>query len=308
MKRETIVGEIVASLTLLFVLNLSMAGPSTFNLVSPVFGDGVTISGTVTTDGTIGSLSAANFTQWNIVVKQTVDTVFTPANSRNFSTGVSTDGSLVSVSNPDGSLYFYGGHYGNNIQLADFTYSPQALFQRGTYVVTRSLPNTNPYTAGDLLSHSPNADIFSVKPLNMGEGIKVTGTLTSDGTIGDLNLTDWNILVRQVTTQVFNETNSNLMGMSDLVSSDGKVITVDNPDGFLGFGSGNEYGPYIALADFTYGSNEARFQGFTFSQTVDPLTGEARYVAATVVPAPGALILAGVGMIAVRGLTRRRMI
>lgn len=303
---------------LLFVLGALLAGflttqksqAQTFDLVPLNLGDGVTVSGTLTTDGSTGLLTASNFTGWNITVTQKQEQVFTRANSRLSSSLVTTDRSTISVANPDGSLAFLQGgrNLFRSLTLADFTGSSGTGGQAGFFDEGRSiyqmisLPTNDPnYTAASLLSHTHGHDVFQINPLDLGDGYTVTGTLTSDGKAGDLNLTDWNLLLKQTLSETFDPTNSRFLGNSDLVYSDGKRIKIANPDGMLAFGTNLRHGHYIQLADFTYGNNQAVFQGFTYAQTSQPLTDGNLYVAAAIpgadVPEPGIPLMAGAFLI-----------
>ena len=56
---------------------------TTFNIVPLDLGDGYRVSGTLTTDGTIGALAPANFTAWNIEAALTsVLARYTPSNTK----------------------------------------------------------------------------------------------------------------------------------------------------------------------------------------------------------------------------------
>lgn len=123
------------------------AHATSFKLVPLTLDNGYTVKGTIETDGTAGSLVAANIVNWNIQVTQTTDVVYTNAAftpGPNEATtvvvtgppevsGVSTNGKRIFVErSPDtanfadgGSLLFRGpGLYEPNLaQVADFTYS-----------------------------------------------------------------------------------------------------------------------------------------------------------------------------------------
>ena len=109
-----------------------------FDLVPVQFSNGVTMWGTIVTDGRTGALDASGVVDWDIVVDAVTADVFTPANSRLSAslTSVSADGSTLTVGNPDGSLMFVKGILGGRLyalQLADFTDQSPVGGQAGYY-------------------------------------------------------------------------------------------------------------------------------------------------------------------------------
>lgn len=97
-----------------------------FTLSSLAFANGVTLSGTILTDGTRGDLTASNVLAWDIYVNQITQDVFTPTNSALFSQGVSlsVDGQNLLVDHPGGNLTVSKGRAGGRpyaLQIADFT-------------------------------------------------------------------------------------------------------------------------------------------------------------------------------------------
>ncbi len=97
-----------------------------YDLVPVQFSNGVTMWGTIVTDGRTGALDAAGIVDWDIVVEMVTADLFTPSNSRLSASlaSLSTDGKTLTVDNPDGSLVFVKALLGGRLhalQLADFT-------------------------------------------------------------------------------------------------------------------------------------------------------------------------------------------
>lgn len=107
-------------------------GPAgTFALVPLDFGNGVTLSGTLLTDGTRGALGSSNFLDWDIDVDMVTVDIFNSANSALVAHGVqpSADGSDLLVDNPGGRLEFVKGFPGGrrySLILADL--DPTSFF------------------------------------------------------------------------------------------------------------------------------------------------------------------------------------
>ena len=128
--------KIARLITISVLLALSIAGSGAaqvvFKLKPVILSSGWQISGTLTTDGTVGPLTSANIVDWNVKVVQTIDMVWTEKDSNDLNiSGVSTDGKKIHVAtSPDGiqdggTLYFSRGGSGGRIPtsavLADFT-------------------------------------------------------------------------------------------------------------------------------------------------------------------------------------------
>ena len=109
-----------------------------YDLVPVQFSNGVTMWGTIVTDGRTGALDASGVVDWDIVVEMVTADVFTPANSRlqaNLAK-LSTDRTTLTVDNPDGSLMFVKPPLGGRLhalQLADFTNQSLRGGQAGYY-------------------------------------------------------------------------------------------------------------------------------------------------------------------------------
>jgi hypothetical protein len=120
----------------------SPRGDNWFDLEPLSFTGGVTMRGSLRTDGQVGSLSLENFLEWDIVVDMVTEDVFNPGNSRLAARGLglSPEGELT-VDNPDGTLTFIKGILGGHLyglQLADFIDQPrgQAGYYQGRFAVT----------------------------------------------------------------------------------------------------------------------------------------------------------------------------
>lgn len=115
-------------------------------------------------------------------------------------------------------------------------------------------PNGSDHTVAE--SGNPSSHVFTIAPLSFANGVTLTGSLITDGTIGALtiaNILNWDIFVDQIIEDVFDKTNSVMS--SALVGFDptvGQVVTL-NPDGALAFDKaplgGRRYS--LVLADFT---------------------------------------------------------
>lgn len=132
------------------------ANPSaanTFDLVPLDFGSGVTLSGTIQTDGTTGLLSPANILAWDIFADAVSEDVFDSTNSvvlQNL-VGLSADGRSLTVDNPDGYLTLSKGISGGHLyaaQLADFS-SQSPLGGQAGYLQGRVSVLTVPLNAAD---------------------------------------------------------------------------------------------------------------------------------------------------------------
>src|SRR5579884_666428 len=105
---------------------------TTYSLGAIPLSNGWRVSGTITTDGRVGPLTASNIVDWNLKVVQTTDFTWTQRNSNDLNiSGVSSDGNKLYVAtSPDGiqdggTLVFSRPGSGFNIPtsaiVADFT-------------------------------------------------------------------------------------------------------------------------------------------------------------------------------------------
>jgi hypothetical protein len=241
-------------LPLALMLGATAARAADFQLTPIKLPGGVTVFGTVATDGTTGPLSPANLVGWRVTVRTTTRHDYTPANappqnvlavsvssdSRKMRVATSPDGNggalsfgtslpevLVHVANyavgwPPGmgfAMYQYG---------ADFEYVDLPVSPIGQRVVARAPAGSN---------------AFKLLPVDFLSGASVTGSITTDGstgTIGPAQLLDWHLTVRRADDVVHykdaNGSNSQVLPGTNGLSTDGQTLYVARPGGYLGFG------------------------------------------------------------------------
>ena len=234
------------------------------------------IRGTITTDGTVGPLTAANIIDWNLQLIQTTDLVWTEADSNALNiSGVSSDGSNLLVATfpnafQDGGTMYVGrggggGTIATNAIVADFTQLSRNLgynggmagFQDeilGLNFVGLNQPNGRQFRAATL--DPAKLNVFNIRvPQILPPPYKVTmfGTITTDGTVGPLqpaNLIAWNITGRMQSGTTYTTANSGVLYMSN-VSYDGTKMLVGRSGGQFVIGVGGARPTYVTLADFT---------------------------------------------------------
>lgn len=211
---------------LTLLLSLAATAPTaraTTLRINPLdLGNGITVAGHIDVDGTIGPLTTANVTGWSVTVTQSTDlAVYDSATAPVASlalVSVAPDGRMIVPTSPDGASD--GGRLGFGlppvnpppefgVRLADFggpfAAGGEAFFQNGAAFGYLPLdqPDGVDYTAAQ--ARGPGSSVFDVTPLDFGGGIVLTGTITTDGTIGALgagDLVDWNLVVRETLTEV----------------------------------------------------------------------------------------------------------
>jgi hypothetical protein len=118
-----------------------------YALVPVVFLGGVTLRGTITTDGTIGPLAPNHIVSWDITADEVIEDVFAQGNSTLLSSLVGLDaGGALTVSNPNGFLTFSKGSIGGHpwaLMLADFTPQSPAGGQAGYFHGSLSVDTVN---------------------------------------------------------------------------------------------------------------------------------------------------------------------
>jgi hypothetical protein len=304
--------------------SIPAATASTFDIRPIPFGNGITATGTITTDG-----NTNNIIDWNLTVTTRERLArFTPASTpvKGISqVSVSSDGRRMEVatSNPvsgdGGQLFFRSPNPFQDVgvAVADFTgenaNTGQAFYMNGgAFDFLSPLVQTTQTDYVAATASSSGSDVFNLVPLQFTNGVTMSGTLKTDGTLGEIaanNVSDWDIVVDQITEDIFKPSNSELSASAIGLSTSGQFLTVKNPNGSLSFIKGYSGGhPYsLMLADFTDGSyfygQAGYFQGSQAFYTVDlnaPLgpwtVGRAR--PDTAVPEPSAtlaLTLAGLG-------------
>jgi hypothetical protein len=249
--------------------------PSVFTLRAIPLSNGWRVTGSVTTDGTAGTLTAANILDWNLKVVQTTDFVWTEKDSNDLNvTGVSTEGNKILVAtSPDGvqdggTLFFSRGGGGGSIAtsaiLADFTQLSINLGYRGGIAgwqdelwglnfVGLNQRNNSHYRVALAVPGQPNVfrvtmPIISTTPLLM----TMFGTITTDGTTGNLlpqNILAWNITARNQDITNYTKANSSVLSVAGVVS-DGKLINVAHAGGQFTIGISGSRPTSVTLADF----------------------------------------------------------
>jgi hypothetical protein len=280
-----------------FALTTAIGAASSAALALPFtirpidFGDGIVATGSISTAG-----DSSVIDDWSLKVTTTTQLAhYTPAN-----TGlkvasmvkVSADGQTLTVAtSPDSAGGVDGGFLGFRARnpfldvgafLADFT-GANAAGGQAAYLAGSAfdfLPLGQPDNADYLAATASDrqANVFDLVPLAFGDGVTLRGTLRTGGATGAITLADiidWDMVVEQITQDVFDKSNSTLQANLVGLSPDGQTLTVDNPDGFVTFSKGAAGGRLHALqlADFgrdSYFYNQAGyFLGRQAFYTVD---------------------------------------
>lgn len=269
--------KLLSVVALLALSIAASAAPVTFKLKPVKLTNGWALTGTITTDGTVGSLSPANITNWNLQLVQTTDVVWTEKDSIDANSwGLSTNGKGIFVAtSPDGiqdggTLTFSRGGGGGGIAtaaiLADFTqlsvnmgygYGGLAGWQDeilGLNYVGLNRKNNTLYRAASAVPGMPNVFRINVPRVSPPPyQMTMFGTLTTDGTIGPLspaNIIAWNITARIEDMSTYTEANTQVMAAIG-VTSDGVSIKVAHNGGQLVLGLPGFRPTYVTLADFT---------------------------------------------------------
>jgi hypothetical protein len=269
--------SIITAVFLLLTVASYSQTPTVFKLKPIPLSNGWRVTGTITTDGTVGALAATNIVDWNLKVVQTTDFVWTEKDSDalNISAVTSTGKKILVATSPDeyqdgGALYFSkpGGGFGTigtNAVIADFTQLSTNLGFLGgiagwqdeiwglNYVGLNQRNNTQypaaSAVAGRLNVFRVNVPTISTAPLLM----TMFGTITTDGTIGPLlpqNLVAWNVTARNLDIRYYTKANSTILSAMG-VTSDGTLIKVDHAGGQFTIGISGPRPTFVAIADFT---------------------------------------------------------
>ncbi len=238
--------------------------------------NGWTVTGTITSDGTTGTLTAANIVDWNLKVVQTTDMVWTEKDSNDLNiAGISTDGTKVWVmTSPDGvidggALYFgrggVGGGIPTNAIIADFTQLGVNLGYvggvagwqdeiAGLNFIGLNQRNNAKFRAGLAVAGKPNVFLINVPTISAAPLLmKMFGTFTTDGTIGTLtpkNIVAWNITARTQDITYYTKANSAVLSVTG-VTMDGTMIKVDHAGGQFALGIAGRRPTLVTIADFT---------------------------------------------------------
>lgn len=229
-----------------------LASAAVFQLAPVKLPGGTTLSGTVTTDGTLGPLTAAHLTDWDVRLRQTERWVFDPSHPGVWVSGVSVsaDGRKMSVrTSPDGvsdgGLLAFGSfgpgpEYG--VQVANFTgyyaNGGVAFYLAGPVFEWQDLlaPNGSRRLVAKA---NPGSSVFKLVPVGFPSGAVLSGTITTDGRTGALDasaITDWKITAAQTTEVRYTPANSSVLPSTAGLSSDGTTLSVARPGGYFGVG------------------------------------------------------------------------
>lgn len=309
------------TMSAVLALTASMASPAqaaTFILSPLDLGGGYTLAGSVRTDGTRGSLSAANITGWSLKVTAINYFVYTPANTRNISRGLIIDGGkLIVDANVGGALAFRST---NRVQVsvADFLGDTRgnglSRYVFGGSFDERAIrrPADGLFVAAN--ASAPGSSVYDIVSRRFPSGTTMLGSITTDGNPVSAALTDWTVIIREVITARFNPLNSSVLADAGLYT-DGRTMSVsaldpfDNPGSFLigGTRAGDFNG--VLLGDFT--SDPGGAVGYISPTTYQvtsplPLDMNNRFVLATAgVPEPAVWLMMLTGFLAVGSLLRR---
>lgn len=253
------------------------AAPLTLRLKPLALSNGWTVTGTITTDGTVGPLLPANVTAWNLSVVQTSDLVWTQTNSNDLNiSGVSSDGkSLLVATSPDGvndggslTVGRRGGvgQIPTNAVVADFTQLSTNLgFGMGgiagwqgeiaglNYIGLNRRPHVQ-YRAATAVPGSANVFRINVPVISPAPYLmKMFGTITTDGAAGLLqpqDLVAWQITARTQDIRTYTEANSSVLSAIGLWF-DGTALRVAHAGGQFTIGIAGRRPTFVTLADFT---------------------------------------------------------
>lgn len=313
---------------LLTLAAATLAQASTFMLAPRDLGDGFSFSGTISTDGTVGALSAANITGWSLTVVSVSDTFYTSGNTSNRSSGVMVSGGqLVVPTSPDGQsdggVLAFGAGARYRVNVADFT-GPNVAGGLASYVhggafaqLELNRPDGINHVAA--VANPGGGNRFDLLPLVFdGGAAELTGTLTTDGQTGAANLVDWNLRLRETMSWVFDPSNSSVL--FDLgLATDGRELTVTpqdaqgDPGAFvIGAFNGLDLNG-VLLADF--GNDPTGQAGYVSPlafQVVNglPLNADGRVVVALAAPEPAsaAMVLLGLMLAGMRARAGRERV
>jgi len=268
--------KLLAIILLLCLPVASAAAPLVLTIRPTALSNGWQISGTITTDGTVGAITAANILDWNLQVTQTTDLVWTEKDSNDLSiSGVTSDGFNLFVSTfpnnfQDGGTLVISrpggiGQIGTNAIVADFTQLSRNLGYAGGMAgwqdellglnfIGLNQRNGRQYRAASLDPGQSN--VFRIRvPQISPPPYRVTlfGTITTDGTIGSLvpqNLIAWNITARMQQLTTYTPATTSVMAAIG-VSYDGAKLVVAHAAGQFLIGAPGARPTYVTLADFT---------------------------------------------------------
>ncbi len=264
-------------LFLMLSIAASAVNPVVYTLKRITLTNGWQVTGTVTTDGAIGPLVAANIVDWNLKIVLTTDTAWTEKDSNDLNiSGVSVQNGKMRVStSPDGTLdggaLYFGrtqgtGSIATNAVIGDFTqlssnlgfgYGGIAGWQdelAGLNYVGLNQRNNTQYRAASMLAGQRNVFRIDVPTLATSPTLMTMfGTITTDGTVGPLlpqNIVAWKITARNQDITYLTKLNSTVLSATG-VSSNTVGIRVDHAGGQFVIGLGGSRPTFVTIADFT---------------------------------------------------------
>jgi hypothetical protein len=241
-------------LPLALMIGATAAQAADFQLKPVKLPGGVTIFGTVTTDGTLGPLAPANILGWRVTVRTTTRHDYTTANAppqNMLGVSVTADGRKMRVvTSPDGNggaLSFGTTRPEVLLHVANYAagWPPGmgfAMYQSGADFEYLDLP-VSPTGQRTVARNSAGGPVFKLVPIEFLSGARVTGNITTDGStglIGPAQLLDWHLTVRRNEDDVHYRdsggSNSQVLPGTTGLSTDGQTLFVARPGGYLGFG------------------------------------------------------------------------
>lgn len=239
-------------------LTASVAHAQSVDLViQPVrLPDGITLSGSIQTDGSVGPILPDQLLGWRVVQRLVSRLVYKPANAATVTAQqvrVTPDGRWLQVrTSPDGV------RDGGLLAFGSFGPGPEYGVQLANFTATWANGGTSFYVAGanfewqwlDAPPHhwwtvaraSGVPGRFTLTPVAYASGAVLGGWLQTDGRTGLLPadaFVDWSLTVRSVQEQVYYKdasgSNSVVAAGTQGLSSDGQQLWVSRPGGFLGF-------------------------------------------------------------------------
>ncbi|MFO1340409.1 MAG: hypothetical protein U1F53_19675 [Burkholderiaceae bacterium] len=243
---------------LLLSLAAAAAQATDFQLAPVKLPGGVTVFGTVSTDGSVGALTPANLTAWRVTVRSTTRYDYVPGQAGGphlMGVSVSADGRKLRVATSpdgvnDGGILAFGSfgpgpEYG--VQVANFSgyYAAGgvAFYLAGPAFEWQDL--AAPDHSQHVVAAAPvGSAVYKLLPVSFPSGAAMTGTITTDGStgaIGAAQVLDWRIRVQAVDDVTYfkdasGNGNSVVMPGSGGLSTDGSTLFVARPGGYLAFG------------------------------------------------------------------------
>lgn len=276
MNRITRLWMLAAALWAAWTFWVPVARAADFTIQPVRLPGGTTIFGSVSTDGTLGPLSAEHLTGWQVTVRHSTRYRFDPTQAggvQALGVAVSADGRRLSVrTSPDGvrdgGLLAFGSfgpgpEYG--VQVANFT-GPYAAGGVAFYLAGAAFewqwlqaPDGSRRVVAQSAAAAPGQ--FRLVPVVFPGGARLSGSITTDGStgpIGPAQILSWDLQVDTADDTLYYRdatgSNSVVLPASQGFSTDGVVLSVARPGGYLGFGvppAPPRRGAGAVLADFT---------------------------------------------------------